>query len=167
MSSVALLVGLLVLAYIGSILVGGRAIRGYGLPSGAEYVLLGFVLGPDALGVIERSTIDVFEPIAVVGLAWLALVVGVDYGYVGARRVPARGIALGMVLTPPDVISQTLLAVPIWLLFELGVYFSGWFIKQRDDMPNNDDDPSIDRYKPMSEKEMDAELDRIENEDKS
>lgn len=29
----------------------------------------------------------------------------------------------GMLLTPPDVISQSLLAVPMWLLFELGVYF--------------------------------------------
>ena len=28
---------------------------------------------------------------------------------------------IGMLLTPPDVISQTLLAVPIWLLFELGL----------------------------------------------
>lgn len=31
---------------------------------------------------------------------------------------------IGMVLTPPDVISQTLLAVPIWLLFEVGLVFS-------------------------------------------
>ena len=29
--------------------------------------------------------------------------------------------ALGMLLTPPDVISQTLLALPMWLLFELGL----------------------------------------------
>jgi len=28
---------------------------------------------------------------------------------------------IGMLLTPPDVISQTLLAVPMWLLFEIGV----------------------------------------------
>lgn len=28
---------------------------------------------------------------------------------------------VGMLLTPPDVISQILLAVPIWLLFELGL----------------------------------------------
>ncbi|RQW84427.1 MAG: twin-arginine translocase subunit TatC [Methylococcus sp.] len=33
---------------------------------------------------------------------------------------------IGAVLTPPDVISQTLLAVPIWLLFELGLIFSRW-----------------------------------------
>ncbi|MDX1803185.1 MAG: twin-arginine translocase subunit TatC [Alcanivorax sp.] len=28
---------------------------------------------------------------------------------------------IGMLLTPPDVISQTLLAVPMWMLFELGL----------------------------------------------
>lgn len=28
---------------------------------------------------------------------------------------------MGMLLTPPDVISQTLLALPMWLLFEVGV----------------------------------------------
>lgn len=31
---------------------------------------------------------------------------------------------LGMLLTPPDVISQTLLAIPLWLLFELGLWLS-------------------------------------------
>lgn len=30
----------------------------------------------------------------------------------------------GMLLTPPDVISQTLLAIPMWILFELGILFS-------------------------------------------
>ena len=30
---------------------------------------------------------------------------------------------IGMLLTPPDIISQTLLAVPMWLLFELGILF--------------------------------------------
>ena len=30
----------------------------------------------------------------------------------------------GMLLTPPDVISQMLLAVPMWILFELGLIFS-------------------------------------------
>jgi len=31
---------------------------------------------------------------------------------------------LGMLLTPPDVVSQMLLAVPIWILFEFGLIFS-------------------------------------------
>lgn len=33
---------------------------------------------------------------------------------------------VGMLLTPPDAISQTLLAVPMWMLFELGVLFAVW-----------------------------------------
>lgn len=31
---------------------------------------------------------------------------------------------IGMLLTPPDVISQSLLAIPMWLLFEMGIIFS-------------------------------------------
>lgn len=34
----------------------------------------------------------------------------------------------GMLLTPPDMISQSLLAIPTWLLFEMGLFMSG-FIK--------------------------------------
>src|SRR5690606_19910807 len=34
---------------------------------------------------------------------------------------------IGMLLTPPDILSQILLAVPIWFLFELGLLLSGWF----------------------------------------
>ena len=37
---------------------------------------------------------------------------------------------IGMILTPPDVISQILLAVPMWILFELGLYLSKFFNKR-------------------------------------
>lgn len=37
---------------------------------------------------------------------------------------------IGMFLTPPDMISQTLLAVPMWLLYEVGIVFSRTY-KQR------------------------------------
>jgi sec-independent protein translocase protein TatC len=36
----------------------------------------------------------------------------------------------GMLLTPPDVISQMLLAVPMWLLFEVGIVF-GRLVKKK------------------------------------
>ena len=36
---------------------------------------------------------------------------------------------IGMLITPPDVISQSLLAVPMWILFELGLIMSRIFIK--------------------------------------
>ena len=75
---------------------------------------------------------------------------------------------LGMLLTPPDIISQVLLAVPVWILFEGGVIASAIIFKERleeaeadelDDIQNPTDDAD---YQPMSEEEMDAELDRAE-----
>lgn len=40
---------------------------------------------------------------------------------------------IGMLLTPPDIISQTLLAVPMWILYELGVFLSRFYIKKSEE----------------------------------
>ncbi len=49
---------------------------------------------------------------------------------------------IGMLLTPPDVISQTLLAFPMWLLFEVGLFGARFFdtspSKRSDDMESSD-----------------------------
>lgn len=37
----------------------------------------------------------------------------------------------GMLLTPPDVVSQMLLAIPMWVLFELGLIFSRILTRRR------------------------------------
>lgn len=39
----------------------------------------------------------------------------------------------GMLLTPPDVLSQSLLAIPMWMLFEIGVFFGGLLSRDEDD----------------------------------
>lgn len=31
---------------------------------------------------------------------------------------------LGMLLTPPDIVSQVLLAIPLWLLYEIGIFLA-------------------------------------------
>lgn len=36
---------------------------------------------------------------------------------------------LGALLTPPDVVSQFMLAIPLWLLYEVGIVVAGWMIK--------------------------------------
>ena len=38
---------------------------------------------------------------------------------------------IGMLLTPPDIISQTLLAVPMWILFEFGIIFGRLAYRER------------------------------------
>jgi sec-independent protein translocase protein TatC len=47
---------------------------------------------------------------------------------------------VGMLMTPPDIFSQTLLAVPVWLLFELGLWCSRYFIDGEQDQEAEEDD---------------------------
>ena len=47
--------------------------------------------------------------------------------------------AIGMLLTPPDIVSQFLLAVPVWLLFESGLILSKYFKG-----PENENDDESD-----------------------
>ena len=39
---------------------------------------------------------------------------------------------IGMFLTPPDMISQTLLAVPVYLLYEIGILMARLLSSERD-----------------------------------
>jgi len=49
---------------------------------------------------------------------------------------------IGMLLTPPDIFSQTLLAVPMWMLFELGLFF-GKFV-EKNKINDAEQEPSED-----------------------
>ncbi len=107
---------------------------------------------------------------------------------------------IGMLLTPPDIISQVMLAVPMWLLFESGVFASRYIFADKlkkqaeeeaemaaeeaataddpaegnsiygDDFevvndPADANDSGHEEYEPLTEEEMEAELDRIESEE--
>jgi sec-independent protein translocase protein TatC len=63
----------------------------------------------------------------------------------------------GMLLTPPDPASQVMLAIPMWLLFEVGLLFSRAL--KKNDAEDEDD------YQTLTEEDMEAELDRAEAED--
>jgi sec-independent protein translocase protein TatC len=60
--------------------------------------------------------------------------------------------AVAMVITPPDVFSQTLLAIPMLLLFEIGLYVG------RRVRP----EPDEDEYREMTEEEMDEQLNAVD-----
>ena len=70
-------------------------------------------------------------PIAAILLIWAGITTPEDL----ARKRPYIIVGcfiFGMLLTPPDVISQSLLAIPMWILFELGVFF-GRLIQPKED----------------------------------
>lgn len=59
-------------------------------------------------------------PVAIVLLTKMGVL---DASTLGEKRpyVIVGSFVVGMLITPPDIISQVLLAIPVWLLFELGV----------------------------------------------
>ena len=115
-------------------------------------------------------------PIATILLVWMGVLEpeklrGMSpYVIVGA-------FVVGMFLTPPDVFSQTFLAVPMWLLFEAGVYMSRFFRPASAEAPDTPEATGAGGaaavpvvagapdYRHMTPDEMEAELDRIEGEE--
>ncbi|BDM63043.1 Sec-independent protein translocase protein TatC [Shewanella sp. NFH-SH190041] len=71
-------------------------------------------------------------PIAVVLLCW-AGVTSVDDLKEKRPYIVVGAFVVGMLLTPPDVISQTMLAVPMLLLFEGGLIAARFYSKKSDD----------------------------------
>lgn len=83
-------------------------------------------------------------PVATVLLIWIG-VVDVEYLKKIRPYVIIGCFVVGMVLTPPDIFSQTMLAVPMWLLFEIGLLF-GRLVRKRGEHP--DDQPASDGDQP-------------------
>ncbi|RUO53570.1 twin-arginine translocase subunit TatC [Pseudidiomarina homiensis] len=65
-------------------------------------------------------------PVAIILLCWTGVT---NVKSLRAKRpyVIVVAFIVGMILTPPDVISQTLLAIPMWLLFELGLLIASLY----------------------------------------
>jgi sec-independent protein translocase protein TatC len=95
-------------------------------------------------------------PIAVIVLVYMGAVNVAQlrearpYFIVGAFVVAA-------IVTPPDVISQLLLAAPLCLLYEVGIFAARFVAKRK---------PADDAYRPLTDAEAERELDTIEAQDK-
>jgi len=72
-------------------------------------------------------------PVATVILA-LAGILSPDAMAAKRPYVIVGAFVVGMLLTPPDVISQTLLAIPMWLLFEVGIFVSRLLLRRRSEV---------------------------------
>jgi sec-independent protein translocase protein TatC len=133
-------------------------------------------------------------PIATILVIWAGITTAES---LAAKRpyIIVIAFVVGMLLTPPDVISQTLLALPMWVLFELGLIMSKLYTKKPEEEapeatpgeqpsgaaaaagnPDSYAEPAEqassakseaeeEDYRPLSEAEMDAELDRMEAEE--
>ncbi|OZA51064.1 MAG: twin arginine-targeting protein translocase TatC, partial [Methylophilales bacterium 39-45-7] len=99
-------------------------------------VVFGFIVGTAPQGVAVMTDIGNYLDFVVTlffafGLAFevpIAVVMAVRFGWVSIAKLrEGRGYVIvgafiiGAIFTPPDIISQFMLAVPMWLLYELGI----------------------------------------------
>lgn len=97
-------------------------------------------VGPENVAVmtdISRYLDFVLKLFFAFGIAFeipIATVIFISLGMISPQSLASKRpyvivgcFVLGMLLTPPDVISQTLLAVPMWMLFELGLVLGRLF----------------------------------------
>ena len=68
-------------------------------------------------------------------------------------HIVVAAFVIGMLLTPPDVISQVLLAVPIWILFELGLFMSKFITKPK----SNKKDQASKRFDKLDNDDLDSD----------
>ena len=123
-------------------------------------VIFGFVIGSAPKGVEVMTDIDkyldfvitmflafgvTFEvPIVVVALSMMGLVEVAKFKEI-RPYVIVGAFVVGANLHSADVLSQTMLAVPLWFLYELGVFVAGWLVKRK---PAED---ATEEYRPDDE----------------
>ncbi len=111
-------------------------------------LVFGFLTGIAPEGVAVTPDITYYLDFAIkmffaFGLAFevpIATILVVWSGISTAEKLAAKrpyvivgAFVFAMLLTPPDVISQTLLAIPMWILFELGLVFSRFYAKPEEE----------------------------------
>jgi sec-independent protein translocase protein TatC len=124
-------------------------------------VVFGFIIGIAPQGVAVMTDIGkyldfvltmfvafgiTFEvPVAVVLLVKIGVVSVAQLKQVRPYAIVGAFI-IGAIFTPPDVVSQIMLAVPLWLLYELGIVVAGIVSKPG---------ASVEDYQPLTELEAD------------
>ena len=137
-------------------------------------VVFGFIVGVAPEGVAVMTDIGkyldfvmgLFMAFGITFEVPVAVVLLVKMGMVSVAKlreirpyVIVGAFVIGAIFTPPDIISQFMLAVPLWILYEVGIVVAAMITKPQPDAGSD--------YVPMSDSDMDAELDRIESDSRN
>ncbi len=130
-------------------------------------VVFGFIAGVAPVGVAVMTDISkyldfVLTMFLAFGITFevpIVVILLVKTGLVSVAKlrevrpyVVVGAFVIGAIFTPPDVVSQTMLAVPLWLLYELGIIVAALISRPAKPVAE-------DAYRPMTDAEMEQELD--------
>lgn len=134
-------------------------------------VVFGFIAGVAPVGVAVMTDISkyldfVLTMFLAFGITFevpVVVVVLVKIGLVSVAKlreirpyVVVGAFVIGAIFTPPDVVSQIMLALPLWLLYELGIVVASFMSKSAS--------VTLDAYQPLTEEEMERELSALDSE---
>jgi hypothetical protein len=89
MNEALLLVAVVAVSYLAAHVVFDRLARRFTIVSGAEYLLLGLILGPQGTGFLAPHVVDSFSPLITLGLGWIGALTGCQLLLRGMVRIPA------------------------------------------------------------------------------
>lgn len=110
-------------------------------------VVFGFIVAAAPQGVAVMTDIDkylsfvlgMFMAFGITFQVPVAVVVLVRMGMVSVAKlreirsyVIVGAFVVGAIFTPPDVVSQFMLAIPLWLLYEAGIVVANWTVRRKD-----------------------------------
>jgi sec-independent protein translocase protein TatC len=108
-------------------------------------VVFGFIVAAAPQGVAVMTDIDkylgfvlgMFMAFGITFQVPVAVVVLVRMGMVSVEKlreirpyVVVGAFVVGAIFTPPDVVSQFMLAIPLWLLYEAGIVVANWTVRK-------------------------------------
>jgi sec-independent protein translocase protein TatC len=108
-------------------------------------IVFGFITASAPQGVAVMTDIDkylsfvltMFVAFGVTFEVPVAVVILVRMGVVSTAKLRevrpymiVSAFIVGAIFTPPDVVSQCMLAMPLWLLYEAGIVVAGWIEKK-------------------------------------
>jgi len=115
-------------------------------------VVFGFITASAPQGVAVMTDIDkylsfvlaMFMAFGITFQVPVAVVVLVRMGFVSVGKlrearpyVVVGAFVVGAIFTPPDVVSQLMLAIPLWLLYETGILVASWAGKGKNEQPES------------------------------
>lgn len=113
-----LLVSLVAASYLGAHVAFDWLARRFRIVSGAEYLLLGILLGPHASGLLGPDLLDRFGPVITLGLGWTGALLGAQFVLPRLIRIP--GVVYGVAITEA-LLTLTIVAAAEWLVLVYGL----------------------------------------------
>jgi sec-independent protein translocase protein TatC len=118
-------------------------------------IVFGFITASAPMGVAVMTDIDkylsfVLTMFMAFGLTFqvpVAVVLLVRMGFVSVEKLReihpymvVGAFVIGAIFTPPDVVSQSMLALPLWLLYEAGILVAVWVGRKKPEEEKPEDD---------------------------